>query len=175
MADNLQMNQGSGGKLLATDQVTINSETVDVPRIKTGFGVDGSYDGEASNTTPFPVNAYINSSTMQDGTTQLTPKFAYVNITADGDIVALVSSKKIRVLALSASELDQTADVVLSIETGTGTGAVKAILAGWDVQTIQGLPWCPVGWFETTSGEALYADVSGTTPDLNISVVYVEV
>lgn len=175
MSDNTRMNQGAGGDLMAADEVTINSESVKVPRIKTGFGVEGSYDGEASNTTPFPINAYMNSSTMQDGTTQLTPKFAYVNITADGDIVALVSGKKIRVLALSVNELDQTADVVLSIETAAGSGAVKAIFAGWDVQTIQGLPFSPVGWFETVAGEALYADVSGTTPDLNISVVYVEV
>lgn len=39
----------------ATDECTINTVTVQVPRTKLGFGVDGTYDGDVDETNPLPV------------------------------------------------------------------------------------------------------------------------
>src|SRR5215475_12935955 len=52
--------------------------------------------------TPQPVSgqvaASVETSTVYNGTTALTPKFAKISISATGTIVAAVASKKIRVL-----------------------------------------------------------------------------
>lgn len=102
------------------------------------------------------------------------PKFKYVNLTGTGaDIVAAVSGKKIRVLSMFVDELDGTADVILTVKT-SNSGATKTLISGFDLGE-KTLPFSRVGWFETVAGESLYGLVAGTTPNLNISVVYVEV
>lgn len=53
MADNVQVTPGSGPNV-AADECVVNSVTVQVQRIKAGFGVDGSYS-DPSDTTPFPT------------------------------------------------------------------------------------------------------------------------
>ena len=101
------------------------------------------------------------------------PKFAYVNLTASGDIVAAVADKKIRVLSLYVDELDGTADVVLTVKTSS-SGATKMLISGFNLEA-KTLPFSRVGWFETVAGESLYGATAGTTPNLNINIVYVEV
>lgn len=168
MSDNLSI----AGSVIATDEVTVNGTSVHVQRVKQAFGADGSYN-EVSANIPLPVNAMLSTATLQNGTSQLTPKFAYKNITADAAIVAAVTDKKIRVLAFHVDEKDQTADVTLNVEDASG-GSTLAHFAGMDLEAKE-LSFSPVGWFETTAGNALYGDVEGTTPNLNILVVYVEV
>lgn len=99
-----------------------------------------------------------------------TYKYAYANLAADGNIVALVAGKKIRVYALVIQAISSS---VGTIETGAGAGAIKL---KWDLNSREGmvLPWCPVGWFETVAGEALYADFS-TAAETMFVVVYSEV
>ena len=167
IADNINV----ASKTIATDEVTIGGTSVHVQRTKIGHGADGTYTADANVASPLPVNAFLNASLMQDGTTQLTPKFKYVNITASADIVPLETGKKIRVLAIHVDEEDQTADVILTVEDASG-GADLAQFAGMDLEAKE-LSFSPVGWFETTAGNALYGTVAGTTPNLNICVVYV--
>ena len=50
MTDNISV----GGSTIATDEVTIGSTSVHAQRVKTGFGVDGSWT-ETSSTNPLPV------------------------------------------------------------------------------------------------------------------------
>ncbi len=171
MADNIAV----AGESIATDSVEVYGTTAQVQRIKLGHGDNNTYTADVSVTSPLPANGFINTSTMQSGLVQLTPKFKYTNITADADVVAAVTGKKIRVLAVHIDEQDSTADVVFAIKDSS-SGSVLAEFSSFDVSGAQPLPFSPVGWFETTAGNALYGDViAGTTPDLNICVVYVEV
>lgn len=147
---------------------------MDVEIIKLGFGSNGTYTDDVSRSVPLPVDSLINVDLMQSGANQMAPKFKYVNLTADADLIALVTSKKILVLALHVDEQDQTADVILTVRDDNVSGTVLAEFAGMDLQA-KGLGFSPVGWFETASGKALFGDVTGTTPDLNICIVYVEV
>lgn len=50
MADNVQTADG----LISTDEVTLDTILVQIQRVKTGFGPDGSYT-DVSDTNPFPV------------------------------------------------------------------------------------------------------------------------
>jgi hypothetical protein len=59
MADNVQITSGSG-TVISTDECVINSVTVQVPRGKVGWGVDGTYV-DASATNPLPVTAIPSS------------------------------------------------------------------------------------------------------------------
>jgi hypothetical protein len=99
------------------------------------------------------INAHIHSLDAKDPS-QTAYKCAYVNIQADGDILALVAGKKIRVHAIAIQAIDTSSG---TIETGAGAGAIKL---KWSLAAREGmvLPWNPAGWFETVAGEALYAD-----------------
>ena len=101
------------------------------------------------------------------------PKFKYVNLTVSADIVAAVAGKKIRILALHVDEQDQTGDVILTVQDGSG-GDTLVLCAGMDLEA-KSRDYCRVGWHETTAGNALYGTVAGTTPNLHVNVVYVEV
>jgi hypothetical protein len=53
MADNTTLNPGTGGDVIASDDIG----GVKYQRIKTGFGADGSY-ADVSEASPLPVAAY---------------------------------------------------------------------------------------------------------------------
>jgi hypothetical protein len=55
-ADNFTSNAGSGGSTFASDDCTVYGvASIQVPRIKIGVGVDGTYDGDVALTNPMPV------------------------------------------------------------------------------------------------------------------------
>jgi hypothetical protein len=54
MADNTQLNTGTGGDLIATDDIA----GVKYQRVKLTLGGDGVNDGDASSGNPVPVAAY---------------------------------------------------------------------------------------------------------------------
>lgn len=167
MSDNLSV----AGSDIATDEVTIASSTVHVQRVKLGFGDDGTYTGDVSRSVPLPVSAALRSDVIQNSGSQLTPKFARVALTADGDIVAAVTGKKIRVLAMTVNV--DTANDDLDVEDSSGgTNLWKFVNVPLGVSV---LPFNPVGWFETTSGNALYGDITLAGTSVNIAVVYLEV
>lgn len=100
-------------------------------------------------------------------------KYAYVNLTVSADIVAAVTGKKIRVLGLHVDEEDSDATVVLTVEDSDG-GSTLQQFAAFNIKD-KTLPLGTIGWFETTAGNELYGALAGTTPNLNLCVVYVEV
>ena len=112
----------------------------------------------------------LQTDAVMAGSSPLTPKFAALSETATGEVIAAVTSKKIRVLAIVAvANVDGT--------FAFRDGAAGANLTG--VMTVrQGggfvLPFNPVGWFETTSGTRLDVVLSVVT-QLSGSIVYVEV
>ena len=183
MADNLSVSTAGGTETIAADEIS----SVKYQRAKLIYGPDGTNSGdvqEANATTkgPLPVSAYQAADFLTLAGLSLTPKFAAINLTATGTLVAAVASKKIRVLALA-----MTIDVTNGDETYTfKSGAAGTALTGTfgDISGTAGttgiiapivLPFCPVGWFETTSGVLLELSIAGTTPFAQGCLVYVEI
>lgn len=106
------------------------------------------------------------------GATASTPKFAFANIAAsqtDSSVVAAVTSKKLRVLAVYCVA-GGTATTITLQSNATAKSALFANAANGGFV----LPFNPVGWFETASGEALKA-TTGSGSTTGIGVVYIEV
>ena len=118
----------------------------------------------------------VESNSMRAAGTSLTPKFAFANVaasTTDGNIVTAVASKKIRVLAV-VFVAGATATNVTFNSKPAGAGTAKSALFAAAANGGAALPYNPVGWFETVSGEGLTA-TTGTGATVGIQVVYVEV
>jgi hypothetical protein len=112
----------------------------------------------------------LDTSTIYDGTTALTPKFAPIDVSSSGnnEVVAAVTGKKIRVLRWGL--------------TSNGTVSAKWRSGSTDLTgprpLIQyasaGGSFCPLGLFETASGEALNLNLSGTVA-VGGEILYAEV
>lgn len=57
MADNTTLNTGSGGDVIASDDIS----AVKYQRIKLVHGIDGTNDGDVARTNPFPVGRYFST------------------------------------------------------------------------------------------------------------------
>lgn len=173
MADNITVSTADGNLDVATDDIS----SVHYQRVKVGHGADGTAT-DVSTTSPMPANCYANVSTMQDGTTQLTPLFAVINLTATGTIVSAVTSKKIRVINLCMTLECQTGDETYTFKSGAAgtalTGAMcDAAAAGAVIPVTPG--YCPVGHFETAAGSLLELSLAGTSPNAQGYLTYVTV
>ncbi len=113
------------------------------------------------------------SATVYAGTTAMTPKFASVSAASSGNntVVAAVASRKIRVLQY---RLQADADVTFKFRDNTAgvdlTGAMSSGAKGGG----GGAAFCPVGLFETASGNALVLTL-GSAIQVSGHIVYVEV
>lgn len=87
-------------------------------------------------------------------------KFKVVDAASSGDntIIAAVSGKKLRVLAGSLT-MTGTA-VTIRFESAAGGTALTGQMTPLQGHTI-GLPYCPVGHFETVAGELLNLELGG--------------
>lgn len=153
MADNFTANAGSGGSTFASDDIG----GVHYSRVKPSWGADGSAT-DVSVAAPLPAQASVESSQMTAGGTVVTPKFAIIDGATSGDntLVAAVTAKKIRVLALF---LVAAGTVNVRFESGAGgtalTGQMNLI-----ANTGFSLPYNPAGWFETASNTLLNMELS---------------
>ncbi len=187
MADNVTLNSGSGGDTLAADDIS----SVKHQRVKIQHGADGSatdvstasrlpveLDSQALTAILHTITAKLATDTIQNGLTALTPKFAKIDLTATGTVVAAVSGKQIRVLALVMTLELQTGDEEYTFKSGAAGTALTGTLGGSTASAINypiEYAFCPVGHFETASGSLLELSIAGTTPEANGSLVYVEV
>jgi hypothetical protein len=118
------------------------------------------------------VSVSLETSTIYNGTTALTPKYAAIAASSSGNntVLAAVASKKIRVLAV---QLIANAAVNAKWQSGAGgtdlTGLAYCAANGGYV-----LPFNPVGWFETASNTLLNLNLSGAVA-VGGSITYVEV
>lgn len=167
MADNYVSNPGSGGSTFASDEIS----TVHHPRVKVEWGSDGTAV-DASVAAPLPTQASMETNQMTASGTIVTPKFAVIAVSSSGDntLVAAVTSKKIRVLALW---LTSNGSVNIKFESGAA-GTDLTGLAYLVVNTGFVLPYNPVGWFESASGVLLNVNLSAAVA-VGGSLVYVEV
>lgn len=118
------------------------------------------------------VSASDETSTIYNGTTALTPLFATVVASSSGvtNIVAAVALKKIRVVAAQLVANGAVNVKWQSHVTPTDiTGLAYLAANGGYV-----LPYNPVGWFQTVSGEALDINLSGSVA-VGGSITYVTV
>lgn len=122
------------------------------------------------------VSFYTSTDKIYNATTALTPKFAFANVSAsqtDSAVVAAVTSKKIRVLALYALPGSTATDLTFNSKpAGSGTAISAKFANGANGGEV--LPFSQVGWFETASGEGLSV-TTGAGATTGIGVVYVEV
>jgi hypothetical protein len=107
------------------------------------------------------VSASNETSTIYNGTTALTPKFAVISAASSGDntVLAAVASNKIRVVALT---LISSGSVSVRFESGAGGTALTGVIP-LVAQTGFTLPYNPVGWFETAANTLLNLELSAAT------------
>lgn len=100
------------------------------------------------------------------------PKFAVIDAASSGDntIVAAVTDKKIRVLAIFLVAAGTTTVRFESGASGTALTGQMSLVA----QTGFSLPYCPVGYFETAAGSLLNLELSAGV-SVDGSVTYCEV
>jgi len=170
----LQANSGVDiGKLTANQSV--NVAQVNGVTALMGNGVTGTGSQRvtvASDNTPFQVSASDETSTIYNGTTALTPKFATITASSSGvtNLLALVSSKKLRVLSL-ALVANGTVNVKFqSHVTPTDITGLFYLVANTGFV----LPYNPLGWFQSISGEALDINLSASIA-VGGTFTYVEV
>lgn len=135
------------------------------------MGADGT-GNDATVTNPLPVTAALESSGMQIAGVNVTPKFAVIAASTSGNntLVAAVTSKKIRVLALW---LMANGSVNAKFQSGAGgtdlTGLGYLVVNAGFV-----LPFNPVGWFETAAATLLNLNLSGAIA-VGGNLTYIEV
>lgn len=118
------------------------------------------------------VSSSDETSTIYNGTTAITPKFAVLDAASSGDntLIAAVASKKVRVLSLF---LVSAGAVNVRFESGAGgtalTGQMNLVANTGFV-----LPYNPLGWFETASNTLLNLELSAAI-SVDGSIVYAEV
>lgn len=164
MADNILLDAGTGGETIRSD----DDGTAQWQYVKLAYGADGTRT-IVDETNRFPTSSRKDINPY-DGSTSLTTKFAVVNATASGDneIVALVASKKIRVLAAVLIATANVDAIWQSSTAGNISGTIPlGKRGGYAISSDYGL-------FETTAGEALQLNLSSAT-SVQGFVSYVEV
>lgn len=178
ITDNVAITAGAGTSV-ATDDIG----GVQYQRTKVVWGVDGAA-ADASASNPLPVTAPAASRTthsisvgletdaIMSSLTTLTPKFFTQSVSAsstDVSVIAAVSTKKLRILALVVQCGATATDITFESSTTTRIHKIPAGANGG-----QSLSFNPVGWFETVVSASLTITTSaGSTTE--ITGTYVEV
>ncbi len=119
------------------------------------------------------ITAALDTATLQNGTTSLTPKWVTLSVASSGHNVAVaaVTSKKIRVVA---AVISPSAAVNVKFKTAAAGADIFPLkycgAAGADLV----LPFNPVGWCETVAGDLLSLNLSGAVT-VSAQIQYVEV
>jgi len=143
------LNTGSNaiGKLAANSGIDIGDvDVTSLPALAAGTNLIGR------------TSSSDETSTVYNGTTALTPKFAMIDVASNGDntILAAVTSKKIRVHQLLLVSAGITTVRFESGASGTALTGQMTLAANSGFT----LPYSPLGWFETGSGVLLNLELS---------------
>lgn len=122
------------------------------------------------------VSSSLETSTIYSGTTAKTPAYAFANVAAsqtDSSLVASPGAVKIRVLSVYAVAGGTATTLTFNSKGGGAGTAISALFAnaanGGEI-----LPFSPVGWFETSTSEALTV-TTGAGSTTGIGVVYITI
>lgn len=192
---------GAGGTQYAEDSVAVSGDSLMVvgavrrDTAATSVSASGDYEalstnatgalrvtidsygtGSAATATTDSITVKLATDAIQNGLVALTPKFAAIAAATSGNnsLVALVSSKKIRVLSLmlfagAAGDIYFTSNSGGTVIFGGSANKIKLAANQGFV-----LDFSPVGWMETASGEALFLNTSSTGP-FSGGLTYIEV
>ncbi len=118
------------------------------------------------------ISASDETGTIYSGTTAVTPKFATFSTSSSGatTVIALVNGKRLRVLRWSCTANGATNIQWQSHVTPTNISGLKYMTQFKD----SGGAYCPVGHFQTVSGEALDINNSNAIA-ISGEVTYIEV
>ena len=178
MADTVPITAGAG-TIIATDDLG----GTHYQRVKVTFGQDGTAD-DVSSAAPLPVTApaatrsthsiaaALQSDALMIGAAASAPKFFSASIAAsstDASLIAVVSGKKLRVVALAVHCGSTATTITFESSTTTRIHKVPAGANGGQI-----LPFNPAGWFQTATDESLTC-TTGTGSTTEISGVYIEV
>ena len=166
LADNYLTNANTtSGSTFASDDIS----SVHYPRVKPSWGADGAAV-DTSVAAPMPVQTTLETNQMVYGGTVATPKFAVISASSSGDneIVASVSSRKIRILSYVIVSAG-TVNVTWRSGTTPKTGAMPLI-----ANTGVASGFNPVGHCETAATTALNLNLSAAIGVFG-HVTYVEV
>lgn len=157
---------------------TNNIGDVDILTIAAGDNNIGNVDIVSLPATPAGTNligrisASRETSTIYNGTTALTPKYAVIDDATSGDneLVAAVANKKIRVISL------------MLMAAGTVNGRFESSTAGnflsGEINLVANVGFAlganEFGWFETVSGESLNLQLSAAI-SVDGFLTYIEV
>lgn len=183
--------QGGSGAVSATTQRVVLATDVALPagtnaigKLSANSGVDiGDVDVTSLPALAAGTNligrasASGETSTIYDGTTALTPKFAAIAAATSGNntLVSAVVGKKIRVLSMTlvagaAGNIYFTSNAGGTVIFGGSTNTINLAANGGFV-----LPYSPIGWLENSSAnQDLVMNASSTGP-FSGGLVYVEV
>jgi hypothetical protein len=167
MADNFVTNAGSGGSTFAADDIS----AVLHPRVKCEWGPDGTAT-DTSVAAPMPVQTSIESNQMTAAGTVVTPKYAAIAASSSGNntLVAAVTSKKIRVLAMKLMANGSVNSKLQSGASGTDITGLDYLIVNTGVV----LPFNPAGWCETASNTLLNLNLSASVA-VGGCLTYIEV
>ncbi len=118
----------------------------------------------------------VETGSIYNGSTALTPKFAFANVSAsqtDSSLVTAVTSKHIRVHQVMFVAGATGTTLVFNSKPGGGGSAISPLFAN-AANSGASLPFSPMGWFQTAAGEGLTV-TTGTGSATGILVGYTEV
>lgn len=170
---------GGGGGSGGTESLKYNATPPTLADGETGGAqadINGNLkttDASGYNSTSDSIAAKLATDSIMNGNNELTPKFAVINHASSGDntLVAAVTGKKIRVLALyfrNAGAVD------VRFESGAGGTALSGVIETEAADPPFVLPFNPVGWFETAISTLLNLELGGAV-SVDGGLVYVEI
>jgi len=161
---------------LVTGSVTVSSGTVTANQGTSPWVISGAVTTQARINTTDTITSFLATNSIMNGTTALTPIFAFANIAAsqtDSNIISAVALKKIRVLSLICITGATATNITFNTKPTIAGSAISMLFAnaanGGAV-----LPFSPIGWFETSIGEGLTA-TTGAGSTTGVQVVYVTI
>lgn len=128
------------------------------------------------------ITAKLATDAIHDGATPLTPKFAVVGASSSGnnELVAAVTGKRIRVLAVAIVGAGTAVGAYFRTSSGgaaifgSSSSPIPIDKSGAAGPAGLVLPFNPIGWMQTASGEALGLNLSAAQA-VTGGLVYVEV
>lgn len=180
MADNIQLNAGTGGKIVRTD----DDGSAHWQYVKLAFGADNTQT-IVSHSNDLPVVAASQTDRAYDGSTSCTIKRFNIIATSDGDTIisAPTGTKKIRIRSFAIIAMSTTESEVYFQTATTGTDTIGNSTNGFlismdaSADNVGGIKfeYNPDGWFETSDAdEALQIKMSSNQPML-VCGTYIEV
>lgn len=182
----------AGNSSTGTQRVTIATDDINLAAIKVAVEIlDNIVSGSEAQVdvitqparvaTTDNIGAALMTNVIHNGTTALTPKFANLSTASTGNqaLVAAVSGKKIRILALQLMATASTNAVYINDATGDlyGDSTNKIQLDDTGAAGLGGftLPFNPLGWFETAGTNRPVNINLGSTNGVIAIATYVEV